>query len=112
MSKFISVKLIRLVLSKYTLNFTRYGIWEMNNGYIIGLGFILIVLSFYIFLNLPYWVLIWKERNNNEKTEDKKYPLWVYTSNDSLNKFLIFCIYGLYGYGIYVIFLELLIKFS
>ena len=112
MSRFISVKLIRIFFGKQTLNFMTNGIWEMNNGYIIGLGFILIVLSFYIFLNLPYWLLIWKERNNNKKAKDKKYPLWVYTSNDSLNKFLIFCIYGLYGYGIYVIFLELLIKFS
>ena len=83
----------------------------MNNGYIIGLGFILIVISFYIFLNLPYWLLIWKRKQNNIKTKDKLYPPWVYTSNDSLNKFLIIFIYGLYGYGIYLSVLELWRKY-
>ena len=83
----------------------------MNNGYIIGIGFILIVLSFYIFLNFPYWFLILKKRKNDKKTKDKKYPPWVYTSNDSLNKFLIIFIYGLYGYGIYLIVLELWRKY-
>ena len=41
----------------------------------------------------------------------KKYHQWVYTSDDLLNKTLKFCVYSLYGYGIYIFILEIWSKF-
>ena len=74
---------------------------KMSTGIILGLGLITIAVCFYILLNIPYWFLLW----NKKKYEfwiRKKYHQWVYTSDDFLNKMLKICVYGLYGYGIYV----------
>ena len=58
----------------------------MSTGIILGLGLITIVISFYIILNIPYWILLWKKRKN-EKHVEKKFNRWVYSSDDFLNKF-------------------------
>ena len=81
----------------------------MSTGIILGLGLITIVISFYIFLNIPYWILLWEQRN--EKNIEKKFHRWVYSSDDFLNKFLKFSIYCLYGYGIYFFCREIWSKF-
>ena len=38
---------------------------------------------------------------------EKKFHQWVYSSDDILNKILKLCVYSLYGYGIYVLILEI-----
>ena len=79
----------------------------MNTGVILGLGLLTIVIIFYVTLNIPYWVLLWNKRKNKNLLEDKKYHQWTYTSDDSMNKILKFCIYCLYGYGTYVFVAEM-----
>ncbi len=82
----------------------------MSTGIILGLGLITIVISFYIILNIPYWMLLWNKRKGKNTELEKTYHLWVYSSDDSLNKFLKFCIYCLYAFGIYLFFEELLYR--
>ena len=74
----------------------------MSTGIILGLGLITIILCFYIMLNIPYWFQLWNKRNNMSLGLVKKYPQWVYNSDDILNKILKLCDCSLYGYGIYV----------
>ena len=83
----------------------------MSTGIILGLGLITIVISFYIMLNIPFWFLLWNKRKDENLKLEKNYHQWVYTSDDFLNKILKFCIYCLYGYGIYVFIIEILSKF-
>ena len=85
--------------------------YKMSTGIILGIGLITIVISFYIILNIPYWLLLFNKRNYESIKLKKKYHRWVYTSDDFLNKFLKFCIYFLYGFGIYVFILEILDKY-
>ena len=82
----------------------------MSTGIILGLGLSMIVISFYIFLNIPYWIILWEKRKN-DKNVDKKFDQWVYFSDDFLNKFLKICIYCLYGYGFYFFIREIWTKF-
>ena len=52
------------------------------------------------------------EKTKNEDIELKKeFNQWVYTSDDSLNKILKFCVFCLYAYGIYVFILEIWSKY-
>ena len=74
----------------------------MSTGIILGLGLITIVISFYIILNIPYWLLLWNKRKSKNVEEEKKYHQWAYTSDDAMNKLLKFSIYSLYCYGAYV----------
>ena len=83
----------------------------MSTGIILGLGLITIVICFYIMLNIPYWYLLLNKRKNQDLELDKEYHQWVYTSDDVLNKVLKLCIWGLYGYGMYVFILEIWYKF-
>ena len=83
----------------------------MSTGIILGLGLITIVICFYIMLNIPYWFLLWNKRKNQDLELEKHYHEWVYTSDDFLNKVLKLCILSLYGYGIYVVILEICYKF-
>ncbi len=83
----------------------------MSTGIILGLGLITIGICFYIMLNLPYWLMLWKIRKNESTTLKNKYHRWVYSSDDSLNKFLKYSIYLLYGYGLYVFILEIWTKY-
>ena len=83
----------------------------MSTGIILGLGLITIVICFYIMLNIPYWSILWKKRKNEGLKLEKDYHEWAYTSDDSLNKILKFCIYCLYGYGIYAFFSEIWSKY-
>ena len=83
----------------------------MSTGIILGIGLITIAVCFYILLNIPYWFLLWNKRKNMSFGIEKKYYQWVYTSDDFLNKMLKLCVYGLYGYGIYVFILEIWSKF-
>ena len=83
----------------------------MSTGIILGLGLITIAFCFYIMLNIPYWLMLLNKRKNDDFGLEKKYHLWVYTSDDFLNKILKFCIYCLYGYGVYVFILEIFSKF-
>ena len=82
----------------------------MSTGIILGVGLITIVLCFYIMLNIPYWLILWKQKNEGIELK-KEYYQWVYTSDDSLNKVLKFCIFCLYAYGIYVFILEIWSKY-
>ena len=75
----------------------------MSTGIILGLGLITIAICFYIMLNIPYWFLLWNKRKNNDQ--------WVYTSDDTFNKILKFCVFCLYGYGMYIFILEIWSKF-
>ena len=84
----------------------------MSTGIILGLGLITIAICFYIFLNIPYWFLLWDKRKFVSFRLEKKYHQWVYTSDDVLNKILKLCVCSLYGYGIYVFILEIWSKFS
>ena len=83
----------------------------MSTGIILGLGLIMIALCFYIMLNIPYWLILWKKTKNEGIQLKKKYYQWVYTSDDSLNKILKFCIFCLYAYGMYVFILEIWSKY-
>ena len=83
----------------------------MSTGIILGVGLITIVLCFYIMLNIPYWVKLWEKAKNEGIELKKKYYQWVYTSDDSLNKTLKFCVFCLYAYGIYVFILEIWSKY-
>ncbi len=83
----------------------------MSTGIILGLGLITIVICFYIMLNIPYWSILWNKRKNEGLKLEKDYHEWAYTSDDSLNKILKFCIYCLYGYGIYAFFSEIWSKY-
>ena len=83
----------------------------MSTGIILGLGLITIVICFYIMLNIPYWSTLWNKRKNEGLKLEKDYHEWAYTSDDSLNKILKFCIYCLYGYGIYAFFSEIWSKY-
>ena len=83
----------------------------MSTGIILGLGLITIVISLYIILNIPYWVLLWNKRKSENSVEEKKYHQWAYTSDDTLNKFLKLCIGCLYAYGGYVFIVEILSKY-
>ena len=83
----------------------------MSTGIILGLGLITIAICFYIMLNIPYWLLLWKKRKNEDLGLEKNYHQWVYTSDDVFNKILKFCVYCLYGYGMHVFILELWSKF-
>ena len=83
----------------------------MSTGIILGLGLITIVICFYILLNIPYWFQLWNKRKNMSFRLEKKYHQWVYTSDDVLNKILKLCVCSLYGYGIYILILEMWSKF-
>ena len=83
----------------------------MSTGIILGLGLITIAVCFYILLNIPYWFLLWNKRKNMRFVLEKKYHQWVYASDDILNKILKLCVCSLYGYGIYVLILEIWSKF-
>ena len=83
----------------------------MSTGIILGLGLITIVLCFYIMLNIPYWLMLWKKRKNVGIQPNKDYYEWVYTSDDGLNKILKLCVFCLYAYGIYVFVLEIWSKY-
>ena len=83
----------------------------MSTGIILGLGLITIVISFYIILNIPYWVLLWNKTKSENLVEEKKYHQWAYTSDDSFNKFLKFCVYCLYLYGGYIFIAEIWFKY-
>ena len=74
----------------------------MSTGIILGLGLITIVVSFYIILNIPYWLQLWNKRKNKNAEEEKKYHQWAYNSDDVMNKLLKFSIYCIYCYGVYV----------
>ena len=82
----------------------------MSTGIILGLGLVAIVIAFYLTLNIPYWILLWKKRKN-ENYKEKKLHGWVYSSDDFLNKFLKFCVYCLYSYGFYFFCKEIWSKF-
>lgn len=84
----------------------------MSTGLILGLGLLTIILSFYVILNIPYWLLLWNERNSDNKKVKKKYHQWAYSSDDYMNKFLKICIYCLYGYGAYVFIAEMWSKYT
>ena len=84
----------------------------MSTGIILGLGLITIVICFYIMLNFPYWLMLWKIRKNEDMMLKNKYHGWVYSSDDSLNKILKYCVYLLYGFGLYVFVLEIWSKYS
>ena len=83
----------------------------MSTGIILGLGLITIVICFYIMLNIPYWLKLWEKTKNEGIKLKKEYYQWVYTSDDSLNKILKFCVFCLYAYGIYVFILEIWFKY-
>ena len=83
----------------------------MSTGIILGLGLITIVFCFYIMLNIPYWLILWEKTKNEEIKLKREYYHWVYTSDDSLNKILKFCVFCLYAYGIYVFILEIWFKY-
>ena len=83
----------------------------MSTGIILGIGLITIVLCFYIMLNIPYWLKLWEKTKNEGIELKKEYYQWVYTSDDSLNKILKFCVFCLYAYGICVIILEIWSKY-
>ena len=83
----------------------------MSTGIILGVGLITIVICFYIMLNIPYWLMLWKIKNNEDTIIKKDYHRWVYSSDDALNKILKYCIYVLYGYGLYVFILEIWSKY-
>ena len=83
----------------------------MSTGIILGLGLITIVICFYVMLNIPYWFLLWSKRKNEELELKKDYHIWVYASDDFLNKVLKFVIYCLYGYGVYIFISEILSKY-
>ena len=83
----------------------------MSTGIILGLGLITIVFCFYIMLNIPYWLTLWKKRKNEGMELKKDYYQWVYSSDDALNKILKICIFCLYAYGIYVFILEIWSKY-
>ena len=83
----------------------------MSTGIILGLGLITIAVCFYILLNIPYWFLLWNKRKNMSFGLEKKYHQWVYASDDILNKILKLWVYTLYGYGIFVLILEIWSKF-
>ena len=83
----------------------------MSTGIILGLGLITIAVCFYVLLNIPYWLLLWNKRKNMSFGLEKKYHQWVYASDDILNKILKLCVCSLYGYGIYVLILEIWSKF-
>ena len=55
--------------------------------------------------------MLWKIKNNEDRTLKNKYHGWVYSSDDALNKILKYCIYVLYGYGLYVFILEIWSKY-
>ena len=84
----------------------------MSTGIILGLGLLTIVFSFYVILNIPYWLLLWNKRKNEKRTKDKKFHQWAYTSDDSMNKILKFCMYCLYSYGAYVFIAEMWTKYT
>ena len=83
----------------------------MSTGIILGLGLITIAICFYIMLNFPYWLMLWKVRNNSDTILKNKYHRWVYSSDDALNKILKYCVYLLYFYGFYVFVLEIWSKY-
>ena len=83
----------------------------MSTGIILGLGLITIAICFYILLNIPYWFMLWNKRKNENLEFAKDYYQWVYDSDDALNKILKFCIYCLYGYGMYVFISEIWYKY-
>ena len=84
----------------------------MNTGIILGLGLITIVISFYIILNIPYWLLLLNKRKSKSLDEEKKYHQWAYNSDDAMNKLLKFSIYCLYVYGAYVLITAMWSKYS
>ena len=51
------------------------------------------------------------KRKNDDLGLEKSYHQWVYSSDDILNKILKFCVFCLYGYGIYIFILEIWSKF-
>ena len=79
----------------------------MSTGIILGLGLITIAICFYIMLNIPYWLMLRKIKNNGDTTLKNKYHRWVYSSDDVFNKILKYCVYFLYGYGFYFYFRDL-----
>lgn len=83
----------------------------MSTGIILGLGLITIVICFYVMLNFPYWLILLKIRKNVDMTSKNKYHGWVYFSDDFFNKLLKYCIYFLYGYGLYIFSLEIGAKY-
>ena len=83
----------------------------MSTGIILGLGLITIVLCFYIMLNIPYWLILWKKTKNKGIGLKKDYYQWVYQSDDALNKILKVFVFSLYAYGMYVFILEIWSKF-
>ena len=84
----------------------------MSTGIILGLGLLAIVVSFYIILNIPYWILLIKKKNESNLKIKKKYHEWAYTSDDALNKSLKIVIYSLYIYGSYVFLAEIWSKYQ
>ena len=84
----------------------------MSTGIILGLGLLTIVIVFYIILNTPYWLLLWNKRKNKGIAEETKYHEWAYTSDDTMNKLLKFCIYSLYCYGAYIFIAEMWSKYT
>ncbi len=84
----------------------------MSTGIILGLGLITIVISFYIVLNIPLWLLMWEKRKRENLIKEKKYHQWAYSSDDIMNKILKFCIYCLYIYGAFVFLTEVYLRFS
>ena len=83
----------------------------MSTGIILGLGLFTIVITFYIILNVPYWWLLWNKRKSKDIAE-KKYHQWVYTSDDTINKLLKFCIFSLYSYGVYIFISEMWSRYT
>ena len=57
----------------------------MSTGIILGLGLITIVISFYLILNIPYWIILWEKKKWEECR--KKFDRWVYSSDDFLISF-------------------------
>ena len=50
--------------------------------------YLIIVICFYIMLNLPYWFLLLKKRKKEDLKLQKVFHQWVYDSDDLLNKIL------------------------
>lgn len=84
----------------------------MSTGIILGLGLTSIVLVFYIILNFPSWQIEYNIRKSKKMAQPKKYHDWVYASDDSMNKFLKFCIYCVFAYGGYHVVIEIIERFS
>lgn len=83
----------------------------MSTGIILALGLGTIVLTFYVVLNIPYWLLEYKKRKSEKMLKPRKYHDWVYMADDSMNKVLKTVVYCLFGYGFYVFFVAVWEKF-